>query len=159
MSIFDKYAKKINAEELAESQKEINQNAQGSGNYPEVPVGKYEVKIEKMEAKMSSKGNPMVSIWFKILTGGYKDSMIFYNGVFHEDWMRHRVVDMLSAILDDETHKAAINLILKDNDINEVHNFVMDIHEQVDGHFEYLLDYGMKKGFNTYTIEEVYDVK
>ena len=158
MSIFDKYASKINAEELAKSQKEITENAQG--DYPEVPVGKYEVKIEKMEAKLSKeKKNPMVTIWFKILNGSFKDSMIFYNGVFHEDWMRHRVVDLLSAILDDDTHKAEINLILKDSNINEVNDFVMDIHEQVDGTFEYLLDYGMKKDFNTYTIEEVYDLK
>lgn len=160
MSIFDKYASKINAEELAQSQKEITENANGGGNYPEVPVGKYEVKIEKMEAKMSkTSNNPMVCIWFKILNGSFENSMIFYNGTFHEDWMRHRVVDLLSAILDDDTHKAEINLILKDSDITEVNNFVMDIHEQVDGTFEYLLDYGQRKGYNTYTIEEVYDLK
>lgn len=157
MSIFDKYASKINAEELAASQKEINQNASG-GDYPEVPVGKYEVKIEKMEAKKAKSGNPMVSIWFKILKGDFKDSMIFYNGVFHEDWMRHRVVDFLSALLDDDSHKAEINLILKDSNINEINNFIMDIHEEIDGTFEYLLDYGLSKGYNTYTIDEVYEV-
>lgn len=157
MSIFDKYASKINAEDLAASQQEINQNA--GGDYPEVPVGEYEVKVEKMEAKMSSKNNPMVSIWFKILKGDFKDSMIFYNGVFHEDWMRHRVVDFLSDILDDSTHKAEINLILKDSNIDEINEFIMDIHEQVDGTLEYLLAYGMSKGFNTYKITEVYEVE
>lgn len=158
MSIFDKYASKINAEELAASQKEIAQNA-SSGDYPEVPVGTYEVKVEKMEAKMSKGGNPMVSIWFRILTGDFKDSFIFYNGVFHEDWMRHRVVDFLSTLLDDNNHKAEINLILKDSNINGVNDFVMDIHEQVDGKFEYLLDYGLSKGYNTYTIKEVFDAQ
>lgn len=159
MSIFEKYASKINAEELAKSQQEINEGANG-GNYKEVPVGTYEVKIEKMEAKLSKeKKNPMVSIWFKILTGEYKDSMIFYNAVFHEDWMRHRVVEFLSAILDDKTHQAEINLILKDSNINEVNDFVMDIHEQIDGKLEYLLDYGLSKGYSTYSIEEVFDVK
>ena len=158
MSIFDKFAKKINAEELAASQAEINSSS-SSADYPEIPVGKYEVKVEKMEAKMSSKNNPMVSIWFKILEGQFKDNFIFYNGVFNEDWMRHRVVDFLSAILDDDKHKAEINLILKDSNINEVNDFVMDIHEQVDGQFEYLLDYGLKKGYNTYTIEEIFEVK
>lgn len=157
MSIFDKYASKINAEELKASQKEIQENASG-GDYPEVPVGKYEVKVEKLECKKSSKGNPMVSIWFKILTGDYKDSMIFYNGVFHEDWMRHRVVKMLSYLLDDDSHEGEINLILKSNDIDYINNFVMDIHEEIDGNFEYLLNYGEKKGFNTYDIEEVYEV-
>lgn len=160
MSIFDKYASKINAEELAASQKEITENANGGGNYKEVPFGTYEVKIEKMEAKLTKeKKNPMVSIWFKILKGDYKNSLIFYNGVFNEDWMRHRVVEFLSAILDDDSHKAEINLILKDSNINEVNDFVMDIHEQIDGHLEYLLVYDQKKGFNTYMIEEVFDVE
>lgn len=156
MNIFDKYAKNINAEELAASQKEITENASG-GDYPEVPVGKYEVKVDKLECKMSKNNNPMVSIWFKVLEGDFKNSIIFYNGVFYEDWMRHRVVKMLSALLDDDSHEAEINLILKSNDVDTINNFCMDIHEAVDGKFEYLLDYGMKKGYNTHTIEEVFE--
>lgn len=159
MSIFDKYTKTINAEELAASQKEINENASGSGDYAEVPVGKYEVKVEKLECKMSKKNNPMVSIWFRILTGKFENSMIFYNGVFYDDWMRHRVVKLLSALLDDTTHEAEINLILKSNDVATINDFCMDVHEQIDGHFEYLLDYGQSKGYQTYNIEEVYDAK
>lgn len=155
MSIFDKYANTIDAKALEASQKEINEN--NSGDYPEIPLGKYEVKIEKMEAKLSSSENPMISIWFKILEGDFKDSFIFYNGVFHEDWMRHRVVKMLSDLLDDSSHEAEINLILKDAKLDEINNFVMDIHEEVDGKFEYLLDYGERKGFNTYKIVEVYE--
>lgn len=158
MSIFEKFAGKINAEDLAASQHEINQNASG-GEREEVPVGTYEVKVEKMEAKKAKSGNPMVSIWFKILEGDHKGSLIFYNGVFHEDWMRHRVVDFLSAILDDDTHKAEINLILKDCSLDDINDFVMDIHEQISGKLEYLLDYGLSKGYNTYTIKEVFDVK
>ena len=62
MSIFDKYTSKINAEELAASQKEITDNA-NSGDYKEVPLGKYEVKIENMEAKLSKENKrPMISI-------------------------------------------------------------------------------------------------
>ena len=155
MSIFDKYAKKINAEELAASQKEINDNASG-GDYPEVPLGTYEVEVNKLECKMSSTNKPMVSIWFKILEGDFENSFIFYNGVFPEDWMRHRVVKMLSSLLNDNTHEAEINLILKSGDIAEINNFCMDIHEAIDGQFEYLLEYGQKKNFNTYNIKEVY---
>ena len=159
MSIFEKYTKNINAEELVASQKEINDNASGSGDYKEVPLGTYEVEVSKLECKLSKeKKNPMVSIWFKILEGDYKDSLIFYNGVFYDDWMRHRVVKMLSTLLDDPLHEAEINLILKSNDVNIVNNFCMDVHEAIDGKFEYLLDYGMKKGFNTYDVKEVFEV-
>lgn len=156
MSIFDKYASKINAAELAESQKEIQENAEG-GNYEEVPVGKYEVKVDKLECKKSKAGNLMVSIWFRILNGKFEKSVIFYNGVFHEDWMRHRVVKLISALLDDDSHEAEINLILKSGDMDYINNFLMDVHESVDGSLEYLLDYGKNsKGYQTYTIEEVY---
>lgn len=159
MSIFDKYTKTINAEELAASQKEINENASGGGDYKEVPLGTYEVEVNKLECKLSKeKKNPMVSIWFKIIAGDYKDSLIFYNGVFYEDWMRHRVVKMLSALLDDPSHEAEINLILKSGDVNTINDFCMDVHEAVDGKFEYLLEYGQHKGFNTYNIKEVFEV-
>ena len=159
MSIFDKYANKINAEELAASQKEINENANGNGNYEEVPVGKYEVKVENLECKLSKTSKkPMVSIWFRIMAGKHEKSIIFYNGVFNEDWMRHRVVKMLSALMDDTTHEAEINLILKSGDVGTINDFCMDIHESIDGKFEYLLDYGMSKGYQTYNIVEVYDV-
>jgi len=155
MSIFEKYAKKIDQAALAESQKEINEN--NNGEYKDVPHGTYEVEINKMECKKSKSGNPMVSIWFKILEGDYKGSLIFYNGVFYEDWMRHRVVDLLSEIMDDDTHKAEINLILKDNNVDEVNDFVMDLHEEIDGKLEYLLEYGQKKGYDTYKIKEIFE--
>lgn len=158
MSIFEKYNAKINQEELAASQKEIQENAGGGGQREEVPVGKYEVKVDRLECKRSKAGNLMVSIWFRILKGKFERSVIFYNGVFHEDWMRHRVAKMLSDILADGDRTAEINLILKSGDLNMINDFCMDIHEDVDGKLEYLLDYGLSKGYQTYNIAEVYDV-
>ena len=156
MEIFEKYASKINQEELAASKAEIQANATG-GQREEIPVGKYEVKVEKLECVRSkSSGNPMVSIWFRIIKGKFEKSVIFYNGVFHQDWMRHRVAKMLSDLLDEGDCTAEINLILKSGNVDEINNFCMDIHEVIDGKFEYLLDYGLSKGYNTYAIEEVY---
>lgn len=157
MSIFEKYSSKINSEELTASQKEIKDNA-SSTDYPEIPAGKYEVKVDNIEAKTSSKGNPMVSIQFRILAGKYEKSCIFYNGVFHEDWMRHRVAKMLSDLIADGDNTAMVNLILKGS-LSEVNNFCMDVAEDISGKkLEYLLDYGVdKKGYQTYKIAEVYE--
>jgi hypothetical protein len=158
-SIFDKYADKINAEELAKSQQEIKDNA-NNGDFPEVPVGKYEVKVEKLECKKAkTSGNLMVSIWFKVMTGKYANSVIFYNGVFHEDWMRHSVAKILSDLLDDGDRTAEINLIMKSGNMQTINDLCMDIHEAIDGKFEYLLDYGQKGKYNTYKIEEVFDAE
>jgi len=160
MSIFEKYSSKINAEELAASQKEIQENADGGGNREEVPVGKYEVKVDRLECKRAkSSGNLMVSIWFRIMTGKFEKSVIFYNGTFNQDWMRHRVAKMLSDLLDDGDRTAEINLILKSGDMDTINDFCMDIHESIDGRLEYLLDYGLSKGYNTYAITEVFDAE
>ena len=157
MSIFEKYSSKINSEELAASQKEIKDNA-SSTDYPEIPAGKYEVKVDNIEAKNSKNGNPMVSIQFRILAGKFEKSCIFYNGVFHEDWMRHRVAKMLSDLIADGDNTAMVNLILKGS-LSEVNNFCMDVAEDISGKkLEYLLDYGVdKKGYQTYKIAEVYE--
>ena len=157
MSIFEKYSSKINSEELAASQKEIQANST-STDRPEIPTGKYEVKVDNIEAKTSSKGNPMVSIQFRILAGKFEKSCIFYNGVFHEDWMRHRVAKMLSDLIADGDNTAMVNLILKGS-LSEVNNFCMDVAEDISGKkLEYLLDYGVdKKGYQTYKIAEVYE--
>lgn len=156
-SIFEKYSSKINSEELAASQKEIKDNA-SSTDYPEIPAGKYEVKVDNIEAKNSKNGNPMVSIQFRILAGKFEKSCIFYNGVFHEDWMRHRVAKMLSDLIADGDNTAMVNLILKGS-LSEVNNFCMDVAEDISGKkLEYLLDYGVdKKGYQTYKIAEVYE--
>ncbi len=156
MSIFDKYNSKMNAEALKASQEEIKSNA--TGDFEEIPVGKYEVEINKMECKKSKSGNLMVSIWFKILEGNYANSIIFYNGVFHKDYPRHNTAKFLNQLLNDGDHVAEINLILKSGDMDTINNFCMDIHESVDGRFEYLLDYGKSKDFNTYNIVEVFAV-
>ena len=156
-SIFEKYSSKINSEELAASQKEIKDNA-SSTDRPEIPAGKYEVKVDNIEAKNSKNGNPMVSIQFRILAGKFEKSCIFYNGVFHEDWMRHRVAKMLSDLIADGDNTAMVNLILKGS-LSEVNNFCMDVAEDISGKkLEYLLDYGVdKKGYQTYKIAEVYE--
>ena len=47
MSIFDKWDKSVDTEGLANDVAEAEKNG-GTGDYPEVPVGQYEIKIEKM---------------------------------------------------------------------------------------------------------------
>ena len=158
MNIFDKWNDKVNASEMEASEKELKESGATRG---EVPVGEYEVSIEKLEAKNSkSSGRPMITIWFNILEGDFKKSKIFYNQLFDMDTGRHIAVEMLSAILDndDSDNKAMINSILKKCDVGTANELCMDIHEEIDGNFEYLLEYGRtSKGYNTYKIKEVYE--
>ena len=148
-NIFDKWNNSINVDGLALDVKEAEANG-GSGDYDEVPVGTYEVKIEKMELKASSKGNPMFSAWFRILEGQYKNQLLFMNQVITEGFQIGQVNKFLRSL-------DVVEVEFKD--YGQYNDLIMDIFEQVDGNFEYLLEYKKsKKDFPIYTIKEVYEV-
>ena len=150
-TIFDKWNKNIDVAGLQKDIAEADQQ-NGSGDYKEVPDGTYEVKIEKIELKASSKGDPMVSMWFRILSGDFKNSMIFMNQVITQGFQisqLNRFLKSLQAVDDDQ---------IEFKDYSQYNDLLMDIFEEVDGTLEFLLNYGTnKKGFHTYKIEDVYE--
>ena len=151
--LFSKWDKMVDIEGL---KADIAQAEKDGGNrtYKEVPVGQYEVSVEQMELKASKKGNPMVSIWFKIVSDGeYKGSMIFMNQVVLEGYQFHIANDVLRGLV--QGMDDAPDIVFESWEQYE--NLIMDIHEAVSGNFEYALDYGQNsKGFNTFNITEVF---
>jgi len=59
-NIWEEFDEKIDVEGLAKDAKEAAEN--GGGNFKEVPVGTYEVEVNKMELTKSKKGDPMLTI-------------------------------------------------------------------------------------------------
>lgn len=150
MSIFDKWDKSIDTEGLAKDAKEAAENG-GSGEYPEVPTGKYEVKVEKMELKESSKGNPMFSAWFRIISGRCENNLLFMNQVITQGFQIGIVNDLIRSM--DVVEDVEFRNYVQYNDL------IMDVFEQIDGKLEFLLEYKKtKKDFPVYTIKEVYEV-
>lgn len=153
MSIFDKWDEQIDNEkikrDIADAEKGNRNN-----NYREVPKGTYEVKIDKMEivecASAKHSGEPMFKVQFRILKGDFKNSCVFMSQLISEGWQIGIVNDFLRT--------------LDCNDVefegyNQYNNLIMDMMEEIDGHLEFLLDYGANnKGFNTFKIKEVYEV-
>lgn len=153
MSIFDRWN---NAVDLKGLQEDIAQAEENGGDYREVPVGTYEVKIEKIEMKECTSdknaGKPMVSIWFRILKGDYQNSMIFFNQLIVEGFQISMMNRFLKSL--DVLDEADIEF----KDYGQYNQLLLDIFEAVDGELEFLLEYGVnKKGYNTYKILEVYD--
>lgn len=77
-NIWEKFDKEIDKD----IQKKIEE-AENS-EYVEVPLGDYEVKVDNMELKISKSGNPMVSIWFRIIAGDYNNNLLFMNQVINQ---------------------------------------------------------------------------
>lgn len=139
---FDLNALKHDIQEAAEN---------GGGNYKEVPVGKYEVKIDKMELTESKKGDPMVSVWFKVLAGEYEGSRIFMNQVVNQGFQIHIVNTFLRSL--------DTGLEIGFDNFEQYANLLLDVMEKIDEQkLEFALDYGeTSKGFKTFEIDEVYE--
>lgn len=145
---WEEFDKNVDLDGLKE---DIESNT-GSGDYKEVPHGNYEVAITKLELTTSKKGDPMVSIWFKIVSDcEYKGSLIFMNQVVTKGFQIHIVNDFLRTLecgvdIDFESYKQYNELLL-------------DVFEAVNGNFEYGLKYGKtEKGYNSFEITEVFEL-
>ena len=153
-NIFDKWDKAIDTKGLAEDVKEAAENG---GQFKEVPQGDYEVAVHQMELKASSKGDPMVSIWFKIVSEGeYKGSMIFMNQVITQGFQVHIVNELLRAMVSEMDDAPVVEFIT----YKQYGNMIMDIFEAINENFEFALAYKEgKKGFGTYEIKEVFTLE
>ena len=149
-NIWEKFDKAIDVTGLQADVKEAAENG-GTGEFKEVPHGTYEVKVEKMELKASKKGDPMVAIWFSILKGEYKNSKLFMNQVITQGFQIHIVNELLRAM--------DPGIDIEFQNFEQYGNLLLDIHEAIDGKLEFALEYGEKKGFNTFKIIEVYDAE
>lgn len=146
---FEKFDKSVDLEGL---QKDVEDAAANgfSGEYKDVPAGKYEVKIEKMEIRESKKGDPMAFVQFRILQGSFENSCLFWNQVITQGFQISLVNKFLESL--GTAHTIEFKSYSQYNDL------ILDIMEAVDGKIEYLLDYTIKKGFGNFKIEEIYDV-
>ncbi|MEH6940796.1 DUF669 domain-containing protein [Bacillus sp. JJ722] len=155
---WDKFDKKVDLEALAEDVKEVEEN--GGGGYESLPPGRYEVEVEKLELTESKKGDPMLTIWFKVIAGEYEKNRIFYNKVMQPQNDKafglqvHQNNEMLRALWDCEKDD------VKFTSFKDYADLVLDIHEDIDGQFEYLLEIDQNKdGFDTFEIVEIFEVE
>lgn len=145
---YSKFDKAVDVEGLKKDIKEASENG---GEYRDVPHGTYEVAVTKMELTESKKKDPMVSIWFKILDGEYKGSLIFFNQVVTQGFQFHIVNELLRSMdsgVDIEFESYA-----------QYGQLLLDVHEAIDKKLEFGIEYGEKKGFNTFKITDIFEVE
>ena len=151
MADFSKYNNMFNVDELKAQMKEIEENG-STGDYPEVPHGTYSVKIEKLELTETKKEpkRPMLSVWFKILDGDYKEQLIFMNQVCEKPFQLHVVTDFLKSL--DSSLNVEFDGFVK------FANLIMDIAEDIEKQrLVYDLEYSERKGYNTFKIVDVFE--
>ena len=148
-NVFAKFDKQFDVQGLKEDLKHVSAN---TADFKDAPHGTYEVKVEKLELVESKSGKPMVSCWMRILQGEYKNSMLFMNQVIHTAFGLHMANEFLRSL------DTSIDVTFES--FAQYHDLVLNIHEAVDGHYEYAVDYGeTSKGFSTFKITDVFEVE
>ena len=150
-NIFDKFNQAYGGQELAKEVDEITKNG-GSGE--NVPYGRYEVRIEKLELISSKSKKPMLTVWFKVIAGTQKDRIIFMNQLLDAAFKIHIANEFLKS-LDTSVE------VKFDGDFNHYAATIKNVYSDltVDG-LEYQLNYYQnKKGFDEFKIEEVFETK
>ncbi len=145
------YKKFNKAVDLDGLKKDIEEAKDSTYEGGEIPSGKYEVGIEKLELSESKAGNVMVVAWFRILDGQHKNQIIFMNQVINQGFQIHIVNELLRSMETDveikfveyEQYDSMLAKVLKDIVKNKL---------------EFALEYGENaKGYKTYKIIEVFE--
>ena len=104
-----------------------------------------------MELKVTKKGDPMVSVWFKIVAGNYTGKMLFYNQVIKLPFQLKILINFLNSL------KTGINVTF--GTYEELENLLDDFMNEINGRLEFSLDYRENnKGYETYTIKETFNI-
>ena len=148
MDMFEKWNSNV---DLAGLQKDIETAKEGGEReYEKVPHGTYEVKLDKLELKATKKGDPMVSAWFTILEGQYKKQKLFMNQVVTQGFQIHIVNEFLRSM--------GTDLNTEFVDYKQYAELLLDVAEFCDeNNLEFAIKYEDNKGYDKFTITEVFE--
>ena len=146
--LWKKYDKKVDHDALQKDIKEAQQNARA---YAEVPPGTYDVKIHKMEQKLSKNENPMLAIQFKVLYGEYKGRIIFMNQVLTAGFTIHQAKAFLQSLKSSQE--------IEFRNYAQFADLILDVAEEIAGeHLEFELEYGQTdRGYKTFKITNIFE--
>lgn len=146
-NIWEKFDSMMDLEGL---KSDIKEAAERNFERVEVPDDQYECKIEKMEMKESKSGNPMLTIWFRIVAGSFKNSMLFCNQSIHTGFGLHKAKTMLASL----DSGAEIDF----QSFSQFGQLIDNVYERItDLGLEYAVKYTTTKGdFKSFEITEVY---
>jgi hypothetical protein len=152
MSIWEDFDKSTDLEGLVEDIKSADDNT--GGEFKEVPVGEYEVEIEKLELDTikngKNAGQPKLSVWMNILTGDYQNSKLFYNQGIHAAWGIHFAKDFLKSL--------DTKLDIQFTNYKQFNDLIIAVNAAIEKQgLEYQVKYSIVKDFNRFEIIDVFE--
>lgn len=151
-NIFEKFNSMIDVEGL---KKDVEEAANNTGDFVEVPHGDYEVKVIKIELgetgeKSKNPGMPMAKVWYEIVAGDFKGQKIFQNQMLTTGFGIHKMNELLNSL------ETGISVVFEN--FTQYADLFKQIFDAVDSKAEFALAYGENnKGYATYNITQRFE--
>ena len=152
MNMFDKWNSDV---DLAGLQQDIKNAQDNNKKYEKLPFGQYEVKVDKIEMKPTKTDQmPMVSIQFRIISGKYKNSCLFYNQKIKGTKDDGKMINMSIHFI----KSMGTDLNIEFVDYKQYAELLLDVAEECDTNkLEFALKYEDNGGYDKFTITEVFE--
>lgn len=139
---------------LNDVNKEVEKNKQNGGQFEELPLGKYEIKVTSLELSKSNAGDPMLKACFKVIQGKYTNRLIFMNQViFKNDNKNHKRLGMVIQFL----RSLDTNLNIQFENFSQFDQLIVQVmNEIIDQKLEYLIKINEYNNYRNYKIIDVY---
>lgn len=153
---FSAFDEKLDLDAFSKELEAAKQNA--AEDYPEVPAGKYTVKIERMEIRLTKNQEPMFSAMCRIIEGDHKKQCVFFNRKIYgnretDKWNDAKAVQTVISWLD----HLETETIPEFKSYSQFNECVLDIFDECEEYgLELKIDYD-PDGFNPIKILEVYE--
>ena len=149
---FDKIDRSVDLKGLQKDVEEAKKN--GGGDFPVIPAGSYEVRLESMEIKgtKADPNRPMLAVSFKILAGEYKNHRLFMNRVIYGTKNDRNMIASAMGFLE----KLESGVPIAFDSYKQFAQLILDVAEAIDGKLEYAVDYDPDR-FNSISVTEVFD--
>jgi hypothetical protein len=139
---------------LNDVSKEVEKNKNG-GDFEELPLGKYEIKVNSLELSKSKAGDPMLKACFKVIQGKYTNRLIFMNQViFKNDNKNHKRLGMAIQFL--KSLDTSLNIQFEN--FSQFDQLIVQVmNEIIDQNIEYLIEINENNNYRNYKIIDVYE--
>ena len=126
----------------------------------DIPYGKYDVIVDKIELKQTKSGIPMISVWMKIIDGPHAKGRLFYNQIMNPlADKKVRAFQIYNAVKFLKSLKPE-GVDVKFESFTQLDALCGEVLDAIAGRREYRIEYDSNdKGYDTYKVIEVYDVQ
>lgn len=133
---------------------DIANASSNSGDFEELPLGRYEVKINSMQLTQSKNGDPMTKTIFEVVQGQYKGRYMFKNSVIYKGdrndaWRLKQELNFINSL----QPNSQVNFYSFSDFEKQISNAFADVNSRK---LEYLIEIKEKNNFRTYSVIEVY---